>query len=85
MYALLLAIPVSGYLNLAYDGQGTTFFGIFTLPPLVAENHELHEVFEEAHELLVWSLLLLVLLHVAGALKHRFELGPGVDVLRRML
>jgi len=85
MYVLLLAIPVAGYLNLAYDGQGATFYGLFTIPPLVAENHALHEAFEEVHELLVWSLLFLVLLHIAGALKHRYELGPGVDVLRRML
>ena len=85
MYVLLLAIPVSGYLNLAFDGHDVTFYGLFTIPALVSENHDLHEVFEEVHELLVWSLLFLVLLHIAGALKHRYELGPGVDVLRRML
>ena len=85
MYLLLLGVPVAGYLILAYDGEAVTFYGLFNIPPLVAQSDSLHEAFEEVHEFLVWSLLFLVLLHVAGAVKHRLELGPGVDVLRRML
>ncbi|RMG30949.1 MAG: cytochrome b [Gammaproteobacteria bacterium] len=85
MYLLLLAVPVAGYLTLAYDGQDVRFFGLFPVPALVGQDAVLHEVFEEVHEVLVWTLFLLVVLHIAGAVKHRLELGPGVDVLRRMV
>ena len=52
----------------------------------MGENHDLHEVLEEVHEFLAFTILALVSLHVAGALKHRFiDKDPDADVLKRML
>ncbi len=85
MYLLLLGIPVAGYLIAATAGKPVPFYGLFEIPPLVGESEALHEVFEELHEILAWSLILLALLHIAGALKHRwFDMNEEVDVLRRM-
>jgi cytochrome b561 len=40
---------------------------------------------EEVHEVLAFTLLFLVVLHVAGALKHRYiDMGNGLDVMKRM-
>jgi cytochrome b561 len=32
-----------------------------------------HEIYEERHEMIGWILLALVVLHVAGALKHQLQ------------
>jgi cytochrome b561 len=43
-------------------------------------------VFQWLHKVLAYTLLGLILVHVAGALKHRFyDRDPRNDVLRRML
>jgi len=86
LYLGLFAVPAAGYLIAASDARPVPFYGLFEIPPLVAENHDLHELMEEVHEVLAWTLLALVGLHVAGALKHRFlDRNPEADVLGRML
>jgi cytochrome b561 len=66
-------------------GFPVSFYGLFDLPMLAGENEGLHEFMEEAHEFLAFSLLFLVVVHVAGALKHRFlDTGPDLDVMKRM-
>lgn len=58
-------------------------FGVLVLLP---KNDARFEVFQLLHRWLAWALLALVVMHVAGALKHRFFDGdPDSDVLRRML
>lgn len=74
-YAMLIAIPLSGWLVASTGGRPfTSFFGLFDVPPLpVARSEESHELFEEVHELLGKAMIGLVLLHVAGAVKHHLE------------
>lgn len=85
MYLLMLAIPLVGILMVQTKGFPVGFFGLFELPALVGKDEGLHELMEEVHEFLAFSLLFLVLLHVAGALKHRFlDTGPDLDVMPRM-
>jgi len=59
-----------------------SFFGIFDIPPFLAENEELHEQFEELHEIGWIILVALVALHVLAALHHHFIAKN--DVLKRM-
>ncbi len=85
MYLLMIAIPLSGWAALSARGQDVGFFGLMALPALAPENRELHEIMQELHEFLAFSLLLLVILHVAGALKHHFlDLGPNTETMQRM-
>ena len=85
MYLLMLAIPIVGILMVNSKGFPVGFYGLFKLPMLLAENDGLHEIMEEAHEVLAYGLLALIVLHVAGALKHRFlDTGPDLDVIPRM-
>jgi cytochrome b561 len=85
MYLLMLAVPIVGMLMVNSKGFPVSFYGLFDLPRLVGENDGLHEFMEEAHEFLAFSLLFLVVLHAAGALKHRFlDTGPDLDVIKRM-
>jgi len=79
---LILFTAFAGMVSLNTKGEAAVFFG-WSLPILFAENHDLHEFAEEAHELLAFTLMVLVLLHAAAALKHHFI--DHDDVLKRML
>jgi len=45
-------------------------------------KHDMHEFFEEAHELMAFAAIALILLHVLAALKHH---KAGKDILVRMM
>lgn len=83
LYLLILAQPLSGWITSSTGNYPVTFFGWFQFPALVGENHDLHEVMEEVHEVLFFALLTVAAVHVAAALYHHFVLKDGV--LRRML
>ena len=86
LYLLMLVTPIAGYLMTNTGGNPISYFGLFELPALMGENHDLHELLEEVHEVLAFTILALAILHIAGALKHRFiDKDPGADVLKRML
>jgi cytochrome b561 len=72
LYLLILAIPLSGWLMSSAKGFQTVWFGVLPLPDLVGKSRELGELLEEVHEWLNYTLLALVILHVAAALKHHF-------------
>lgn len=83
-YALLIALPLSGWALTSAEGDAVTFFGWFPVPSLPAAGGEAAEDFlKETHELLGNGLLVLAGLHVLAGLKHHFI--DRDNVLRRML
>jgi cytochrome b561 len=80
-YALLFALPITGWLFSSAEGDPVRYFGLFELPALTARADA--ETFKELHETLFNVLLLFAALHVAGALKHHF--WNRDHVLRSML
>jgi cytochrome b561 len=86
LYLLLFFMPLSGWIMSNAAGYAVSVFGLFDLPQLVAKSHGLHEIAEEAHELAAYGVIALVLLHIAGTLKHRYlDKDPQANVLSRML
>ncbi|MBK9160563.1 MAG: cytochrome b [Nitrosomonadales bacterium] len=83
LYALLFAIPLSGWLMSSAKGFQTVWFGVLPLPDLIGKDKELGELLEDIHVALNFTLLGLVFAHVAGALKHHFIERDGI--LARML
>lgn len=81
-YVLLLAMPVGGYLVVSTHGQPVPFFGLM-LPAAVGESESIHHLGSLMHMTGAVVLGLLILLHVAGALRHEFVLQDST--LRRML
>ena len=71
-YVLMLAIPLSGWLMSSAKGFPVVWFGVLPLPDLVAKNRELGDLLVGVHQVLNFTLLGLVILHVAAALKHHF-------------
>jgi cytochrome b561 len=83
LYALLFAMPLSGWMMSSARGFPVSWFGFFQLPDLVPKSKPLYEALLTTHATLACVLGAVVVLHVAGALKHHFVLRD--DVLRRML
>lgn len=71
LYLLMIAIPVSGWLMSSAKGYTTNFFGLFDLPNLLMKDKALGHTLKEVHEVLANSLMALVGLHIAAALKHQ--------------
>jgi len=82
-YVLLLVQPAIGFLQSNAANFPLVAWGVLPLPALIGTDEALGETLIEVHELVARVLLVLIGLHVAGALRHHFLLKD--DVLRRML
>ena len=90
-YFLMIAIPLAGWALASSSPLGlpTSYFGLFNWPhipflavlPRVQKKMLSHEFFT-VHTYLAFSAIVLLVLHIAGALYHQLH---GDNVLRRML
>ncbi|MGH8528806.1 MAG: cytochrome b/b6 domain-containing protein [Nevskiales bacterium] len=85
-YALMIGLPLSGWLYVSTQWRGnhplnvpTLWFGLIEVPHLLGLHEMTRELRQsyagltlQAHELLAWSMGALLVLHVAAALKHHF-------------
>lgn len=83
LYALMFAMPITGWLFNSSSGYPLQYFGLFNLPKIAAVDPGLAELSESLHENGFWLLLLLVLAHAGAAFYH--HLFQNDDTLRRML
>ena len=72
IYGLLFAVPLTGWMYSSAAGYSVVYFNLLTLPDLVGKDKALADQLKELHETLNWTLLGLVALHTAAALKHHF-------------
>lgn len=70
-YLLFMLVPISGYLVSTAHGAGIDMFGMFEIPALLPAEKGREDSAGEIHEFLAFSLLALIILHIAGALKHK--------------
>lgn len=70
LYVLLIAMSIVGYAANSAYGATTPFFGLFTLPKLVADNEALATRLFALHHWTGWFVVLLVGAHIGGALVH---------------
>ncbi|KIL97119.1 Cytochrome B561 [Paramagnetospirillum magnetotacticum MS-1] len=82
LYLMMVLIPVDGILMSQTAGRDVSVFGL-VLPKLLAKNEALNGVFKEGHEVLGWVLAVILIGHIAAALRHRFILKD--DIMARML
>lgn len=83
LYALMVVIPLSGWLMSSAKGVQTVWFGVLPIPDLLSRDKELGHLLEEVHSLLNWALMALIAGHVGAALKH--HVIDHDDTLTRML
>ncbi|MDP2259646.1 MAG: cytochrome b [Caulobacter sp.] len=82
LYALMLAMPVMGWVALSAAGDPVPLFGL-QMPPLVAPNEALGERVEGLHERIGTIGYWLIGVHAAAALIHHYLLRDGT--MRRMI
>jgi cytochrome b561 len=83
LYTLIFAVPLTGWLMSSAKNFPVSWFHLFQWPNLVAPDPAFSRSMESAHKLLIAVLVVVALLHIAGALKHHFI--DRNDVLKRML
>lgn len=81
-YVLIIAVPLAGWMMVSAGPRPLEWFGLFPWPKLPVSEATAGTA-HDAHVLLAFTTIGLVLLHVAGALKHHFV--DRDDVLARML
>lgn len=70
LYLFMIALPVSGVIMATYSKYGIKWFGIPFIKGL--DNNDMREVFEQIHEIFGLIILVMIILHIMGALKHKF-------------
>jgi cytochrome b561 len=83
LYALIFAMPLSGWLMSSAHAYSVSWFHLFQWPDLLQPDHELSERLEWLHKLLFKILVGVAVLHALAALKHHFV--DRNEVLKRML
>lgn len=83
LYALMLAIPLSGWLMSSAKGFQTVYFGVLPIPDLIGKDRELGEMLALVHQSLNLLFAITLTGHVGAALKHHFI--DKDDILKRML
>ena len=69
LYVCIIGMPLSGWLMSSAGEFPVPFFGI-QMPHLMGKDEALGHLFGEVHEILAFTLLFVLGLHIAGALKH---------------
>ena len=81
LYLLMVALPLSGIIMAIASKYGIKWFGLAFIGGL--DNKPLREVFVEVHEIIGIVILVVIIVHILGALKHKFI--DKDDTLNRIL
>jgi cytochrome b561 len=70
LYALMIAMPVSGYLGSTAGGRAVSWFGLLELPRLVAKDRDLAVAASWAHLVFAWTLAFVLATHLSAVVWH---------------
>lgn len=82
-YALMFALPITGWLMSSAAGIPVSLLGLYTLPDLVGHNDLLFQQLIDVHKYLGYALVCCIAMHMGAALWHHFARKD--DTLRKML
>jgi cytochrome b561 len=83
LYVLVLATTMSGWLFASFRGWTASWFYVFPLPMLAADNAAAGKAMDGLHQAMEWSLLAFIGLHVLFAFVHMFVYRDRI--MQRML
>ncbi len=83
LYALMMLMPISGYVTSSSEGRKVPWFGLFTLPNLLMENRPFGRMVGVIHHYGGYTFFALLFLHLGAVVWHR--LIRQDEVLSRML
>ncbi|WP_019216809.1 cytochrome b [Legionella tunisiensis] len=77
-------MPLSGWIMSVAANRIPSYFTMFSVPfPGIAPSEALADLMVQVHNTIAWIIIVLLVLHVAGAVKHHFI--DKDEVLRRIL
>lgn len=82
-YALMFALPMTGWFMSSAAGIPVSFLQLITLPDLIGRDDHLFRQLIDIHKWLGWLLMFFIFVHVGAALRHHFVFKD--DTLRKML
>lgn len=82
LYLLLLIVPLTGLLNSSARNWSIKLVNIIPLPQ-IAHHGDLGWKIGESHIFLAYLILILIILHILGALYHQFFIKD--NLIRRMM
>lgn len=84
LYLVIILMPIAGWTMSTAANKAPRFFGLFVArAPMVPINKHLARTASHMHEILGWTIVVLLAIHVLGALKHHFI--DKNNILKRML
>jgi len=83
LYAVLIALPIGGWINASARGWPVTLFGAIPLPSLIAKGSALGLAAGDIHMAAATALLVIIGLHIAGSAYHAVVLKD--DTVKRMV
>ncbi|OAB82279.1 cytochrome B [Wolbachia endosymbiont of Laodelphax striatellus] len=81
LYALMVLIPLSGYVMSSASSKEIKYF--FHIPLLINHNEDLASAANQLHSILAYFMVLFIILHIIGALKHTFI--DKQNIFKRMI
>lgn len=81
LYICMLIMPLSGYIASNFSKWGVKYFNVIALPPWGVDDERVYAFFNGLHVATSYVFVALILVHIAGALRHAM-LRDGV--VRRM-
>mgnify|MGYP002152392611 FL=1 len=77
LYALMLLMPLSGYVINSAANFPLNVFGLVQIPNVTPESPFLEAIASNLHLSFFWAFAVLLLMHIGGALRHHFILGDA--------
>lgn len=72
-YLFLILMPLAGWIMSTAANKAPVYWGLFKLSlPGISPNKALASFFAQCHTIIAWTLIALLVLHIAGACKHYF-------------
>ena len=73
LYALLIAMPVTGLLMSVYGGRPVDMFGLFEIPVFVTPARSMARFYNDVHADIIWPMIVVfTVLHIGASLYHQF-------------
>ncbi len=82
-FAVMIWMPVTGFLDSAYDGYPIKLFNFISTPEIFPKNQAKADFYARLHDLGQWPVYALIVLHLAAVAFHLIWWRDGV--LNRML
>ncbi|RZJ89684.1 MAG: cytochrome b [Chryseobacterium sp.] len=78
LYAMMLALPLTGWAQLSAGGFLIKLFPGINLPSILPQSPFLYALLHDAHSVMAWLLFLMVVGHLSAALLHAWAYRDGI-------